>query len=246
MKVIPLHRPTTNKRCSCRYGRRCRSIGKHPVYSNTKHENLELALSHWKNMPDHNVGIATGKISGIVVLDVDTKSGGRESLRQLTDQHGLIPKTPMVHTSNGGLHYYFKYPQQAGLNLTNRIGMYQGIDLRANGGLVVAPPSLHYSGMLYEWEPNASIEDTKMAEIPGWIMAKLTEQRKTNLVIANKIPDGERNGTVLKIACKLFGLGFDHEEVRQTIDMVNENRCIPELEVEEIERIIKNASRYFL
>jgi len=101
--------------------------------------------------PDANVGIAIGAESGLVVLDVDPRHGGTESLEELETRHGRLPLSPVVLTGGGGTHSYFAHPKGGTVpNRTNFAGL-PGLDLRADGGYVVAPPSVHASGRAYEW-----------------------------------------------------------------------------------------------
>lgn len=95
----------------------------------------------WSRWPDAGIGIALGP-SGLVVLDVDPRNGGNESYQQIRDQ---LPATGAVQTGGGGLHLYYE-----GIRRTqpNRL---PGIDIKASGGYVVAPPSVHPSGRQYEW-----------------------------------------------------------------------------------------------
>lgn len=149
--VLPLHSAGPGG-CSCRR-RKCASAGKHPrtrrgvKNATTDEETIRL---WWYRWPNANVGIATGKKSGLVVLDVDPRHGGDESLRELFSGRGTIPKTPTVKTGGGGLHLYFEHP---GERVKGRVGVMPGLDVRADGNYVVAPPSLHVCGEVYSWDP---------------------------------------------------------------------------------------------
>jgi hypothetical protein len=101
----------------------------------------------------HNIGIVTGAASGIVVIDVD--AGGEETLARLEREHGPLPPTVMARTGGGGRHIYFRHP---GVPVKNDVKkrLAPGVDIRGDDGFVVAPPSLHKSGNLYEWFPGAA------------------------------------------------------------------------------------------
>jgi hypothetical protein len=99
-------------------------------------------------LPDSNVGIATGALSGIWVLDVDAKSGGIESLRDLCNENGNLPLAPVVHTPTGGLHIYFRHRP----GIKSKANIARGLDVRADGGYIVAPPSVHPKGGAYSWD----------------------------------------------------------------------------------------------
>jgi hypothetical protein len=107
-------------------------------------------ITRWQLCPDANIGIVTGTVSGIIVLDLD----GPE-----VAQHREIPTTPISLTGNG-LHIFFRH---SGARSFRRPGM----DLKADGGYVVAPPSVHPSGRRYEWQLGPCIEP---AAPPDWLM----------------------------------------------------------------------------
>ena len=148
-RIIPLHTPHLHhpSGCSCQLPR-CReadSMGKHPRTKGWKEsastDDAEIRR-WWAMWPDANIGIATG--SGLVVLDVDPRHDGDSSLQDLEDEHGEIV-TLTVHTGGGGTHLYLQG------DLPSRGAFHPGLDLKAAGGLVVAPPSKHASGRRYTW-----------------------------------------------------------------------------------------------
>jgi hypothetical protein len=103
----------------------------------------------WVRYPNANVAIVTGLVSKLLVLDVDNKNGlvGKATLRQLEGQWGHLPATLTVQTPHG-LHFYFEHPGGTIRNSVSRLG--DGIDVRCDGGYVVAPPS-KVGGRVYEW-----------------------------------------------------------------------------------------------
>ena len=104
----------------------------------------EKEIDDWfRRWPDANVAIVTGAVSGLVVIDIDPKHGGEQSLTELEREHGPLPKTVEAITGGGGHHLYFAHP---GGEVRNKVGLAPGIDLRGDGGYIVAPPSLHASG----------------------------------------------------------------------------------------------------
>jgi putative DNA primase/helicase len=106
----------------------------------------------------NNIGIVTGSISGLLVLDLDNATAIAEAERL-----GL-PDTVIASTAKGR-HHYFRHP---GDKVKNRAGIIPGADIRADGGFVVAPGSTHPSGVLYEWiiAPDGS----QLAEAPAWLI----------------------------------------------------------------------------
>ncbi|MBC2663832.1 bifunctional DNA primase/polymerase [Novosphingobium flavum] len=115
----------------------------------------------FKAAPNANIGIVTGAISGLVVLDLDSADAITEAERL-----GL-PDTIMVRTGKGR-HIYFRHP---GYKTTNRAGFLPGMDIRGDGGYIVGPGSIHPSGALYAWEnPPGQIT---LAEMPEWLVKAL-------------------------------------------------------------------------
>ncbi len=175
-RVIPLHWPkiraTGKPTCSCGRADCGRSIGKHPLTATGFYEGSadpEQIRAWWSKWPIANVGIVTGRASGIVVLDVDTKDDGPNSLLAIEDGNEKIPTTVEAITGSGGSHRFFKHPIHTDVPISaSRIG--RGIDVRGDGGLVVASPSLHASGERYSWDICAGPDEADLAEIPKWLL----------------------------------------------------------------------------
>lgn len=111
-----------------------------------------------------NLGIATGEAK-LLIVDVDPRHGGDESLRALEQENGALPQTVRARTGGGGEHIYFKNPGDVGSS-AGRLG--RGLDVRGNGGYVVAPPSVHKSGRRYSWiNPPGDFE---VADPPAWLL----------------------------------------------------------------------------
>jgi hypothetical protein len=127
----------------------------------------------WDQYPDHGVGVATGKESGVFVLDVDVsgEKRGDETLHELEQRHGPLPVTANVITGTGGSHFYFRWPE--GVEVRNNAGtlLGAGLDIRGEGGQVVAPPTLHPCGTRYQWEGG---EPGEVADAPPWLIELLT------------------------------------------------------------------------
>jgi hypothetical protein len=121
----------------------------------------------WRRWPDANVGIVTGAVSGLVVLDVDPRKGGGDLLAALEDVHGALPRTVESLTGGGGQHFYFRHP---GASVPSR-SIASGLDIKGDGGLVVSPPSGHVSGRVYVWESGCAPSDVPLADLPGWLQA---------------------------------------------------------------------------
>lgn len=149
----------------------------------------------WCQMSEfQGFGVITGKISGVIVLDVDVDKGA--------DISGLeIPGTPTVKTG-GGYHYYFRYPED--IPVKNRTGILPNVDIRGDGGLAVLPPTKHPNGKLYKWITEPSVKPAKM---PRWLRDKLTRQSTAssfNPQVLKGVPEGQRNDSAARIAGKLL------------------------------------------
>ena len=109
--------------------------------------------------PGAGLGFVTGANSGLSVLDIDLKNGGVPSMDALVRRYGALPPTPAVITGSGGYHYYFKYPESGLRNSAGKLG--DGLDIRAEGGYVVAPPSIHPNGKQYRWGKGRRFESCR-------------------------------------------------------------------------------------
>jgi hypothetical protein len=124
----------------------------------------------WAETPDANIGIATGDVSGLFVVDLDDKEGrsGSENWSQLADRNGG-DGAPIEHrTGSGGLHLVYKHTA----DLRNSVSkLAPGVDVRGEGGYIAAAPSIHPCGGLYSWAEGAL--NTTLAPPPDWLVEKL-------------------------------------------------------------------------
>jgi hypothetical protein len=109
---------------------------------------LSIVCSWWEKHPDANIGIRTGRESGIWVLDIDGNKGGNESIVALQEEYEEIA-VPLMARTGSGLHLYYTYAPERPVSC--RTAVRPGIDVRGDGGYVVAPPSIHPNGSRYEW-----------------------------------------------------------------------------------------------
>jgi hypothetical protein len=170
--IFPLHH-VIGGRCSCGNDE-CKSVGKHPIERGWQRDASASELvvrAWWARHPHASIGLLTGQRAGIVVIDVDG-AVGLESLRAIEARYGALPLTPRVITSRG-IHLYFIYPSDAtdGGVRNNASAIAPGIDVRGNGGYVVAPGSVHESGHVYAWVAGCELGALPVAELPEWAMA---------------------------------------------------------------------------
>lgn len=139
--IFPLH-DLSGGVCSCGKADCGTRAGKHPrtehgLKDATQDENT--IREWWTRWPQANIGLLTGAVSGVIVLDIDPRHGGDKTIEALQKQFGDLPLTWSVKTGGGGWHLYFKHPGGRIGNSAGKIG--EGIDLRGDGGYIVFPPS---------------------------------------------------------------------------------------------------------
>lgn len=170
--VIPVYTVDDEGVCTCKAKFNCKNAGKHPAVNwqrYTKKRADDDQLIFWFDGMDHshNIGLVTGSVSkNIFVVDVDTGQGktGLETLDQVQMAHDDLPITATAKTGSGGKHIFLRAPEGFHVKTdTNLIG--KGIDVRGEGGFVVAAPSRHASGNLYEYD----MDD--IADAPNWLLA---------------------------------------------------------------------------
>lgn len=251
---FPVHTPRA-KGVPCSCGKRsCPNPGKHP---RTPHGCSDATTDDqtirgwWSQWPEANVAVATGH-DGLVVLDVDPRKAGDETLSDLQNRYGKLPPTCEVLTGGGGQHCYFLAPldPQTGLhvpvpNSAELVG--PGLDIRGTGGYVVAPPSLHASGKSYAWEVSGDPSDgVQLAEIPAWLLA-LALRRRTSSGASQPAPEtvtaGGRNDAMYRLACSLRAKGLDIEEILAAMLIANQRRCVPPLDEVEVRAIAESAAK---
>lgn len=250
--VIPLH-SVHNGACTCLNGPNCQDKGKHPRVAWTEYQTQradELQIRRWwKKWPDANIGIVTGAVSGIVVLDVDVPKG-EDTLRE---GRYHLPPTPTSRTGSGGLHYVYKHPGGDCRNFAGKIGktILPNVDFRGDGGLFVAPPSLHASGRRYEWL--LSPLDVEIAEAPEWLVKLIREQAATHAIREasrlapedweTDIPEGQRNTELTRRAGALLAGGrMSPSEALTMLLAWNERHCKPPLPESEVRQIVESIA----
>jgi len=199
----------------------------------------------YRRWPDANVGIVTGEISNLVVLDVDPKHGGDEALERLQKRFGPMPQTVEATTGGGGRHLYFAHP---GVHVRNRAGLAQGIDLRGDGGYVVAPPSVHPSGQRYAWSPGRSPAEMSPAPLPRWLLRTFGVRTGRSLaewqrLVHDGVARGQRNSTIASLTGHLLWHGIDPDVALELLLAWNRMRCRPPLDDAEAAQVVKNIVR---
>jgi hypothetical protein len=229
-RVFPVYSVREDGVCSCR-NPEDHSIGKHPrinEWQKTATTDAAQIAKWWGQWPDANIGVACGEGSGIVVLDIDKRHGGDDSLAFLEEKHGKLPETPQVLTGGGGTHYFFRHPGQKIPNSAGRVG--PGIDIRGDGGYVLVPRSNHSSGRLYEWEVTTKIGMLPLAELPDWLRVAIVDKARGIEIDPDDdspVKDGARHDTLLKIAGRMRKAGLGPSEIYAALNDFNQRRCQP-------------------
>lgn len=234
IRVFPLHSIVDGK-CSCGHDD-CGSPGKHPrTQKGVKDasKNAEQIKSWWELWPEANIAIACG--GGLLVLDVDGPEG-KESLAGKQ-----LPPTIIANTGKG-THYYYKSAK----NVKNAVRIAPGLDIRSEGGYVVAPPSNHISGNNYEWA--IAPGEIEPANAPEWLVELLEEQAapktREQLPEGQKIPQGGRDNALASFAGTMRRNGASAESILAALHVMNKERCDPPMADRDIERIARSVGRY--
>lgn len=246
--------------CSCRRAADCPSPAKHP-YGRLAPNGLlsastdEATIRKWfADEPQANLGVVTDKL---ITLDVDPRHAGDTSLAELERNHDF-PPTLRVLTGGAGEHVIFKCPEGVTVNSSSASSnplLGSGIDVRARGGYIVAPPSRHLSGRDYAWSVDHHPAETPIAEALAWLVEKLAPASSRD---AEPQPQPRPYQTWLKLtrepvteyqdyACARFaGYLVRHLDPVVALDILfwwNDQICQPPLDAAEVHRIWRRIVR---
>ena len=250
-KIFPIHTIFENGECSC--GKpKCPNVGKHPIGGKGFYDGTDDIdkIADWieKYNGKMNIGLSTGRLSMVVVLDIDEKDAysGAEALEALEDKYHRLPTTLTQTTGSGGKHYFFNCPTDVDIPSSNN-KIADGIDIRGNGGYAIVPPSNHSSGSNYRWNNWG----TSIADMPKWLIdlsigkTPIDSDKVRKLVEKKKVvAEGGRNNHLTKFAARLRGMGVPDEEIlSKTIDE-NQRYCKPPLSSSEVDTIYHSILRY--
>jgi hypothetical protein len=139
----------------------------------------EEVTERFSQYPSANIGIVTGKISDLVVFDLDSQKA-----EEFANSEGGFPDTARVKTGKG-YHLYMKHP---GFEIRNQVNKDLEIDIRAEGGYAVAPPSVHGTGSAYKWVEGSSIFQIDPAHCLPWMIDYLQDvAREPKKEISGKV-----------------------------------------------------------
>jgi hypothetical protein len=196
------------------------------------------AVDAWLD-EEFNIGLVTGRISGVVVVDCDNA----DALARVV-LLGHDP-TPTVLTGRGA-HLYFRWP---GHPVKNAVAIEDGIDVRGDGGFVVVPPSVHANGEPYRFAPGLSLDDVAPAELPAWalrasqVSQTVRAEGEWGRLFAERVGSGMRNQRCAELAGHLLRKYVDMHATLSIMLCWNQSRCDPAMEPGEVRRTVESIAR---
>lgn len=203
----------------------------------TKTRAPKAMVEGWfNNLSNAGVGVVTGRISGIIVLDVEAYC--RIPIEEILKRY---PTQLVARSGGGGYHLYFSYPHTA-TRISNRVGVFEGADIRADGGFIVAAPTIHQSGNRYEWvqkgPPGAF--PTELLNLTSKPISAQSDNWVTETL--RGVPEGGRNDACARLAGYFFSKGMNYDIVEAILTEWGE-KCDPPMPVNELRTTIKSIER---
>ena len=257
--VLPLHFPHRQNGhpvCSCTRTD-CQSPAKHPFGRLVRNGLTDASknpatVERWFTNSSTNIGIVTGAVSGIFALDVDPRHDGDETLAALEKKHGPLTDTWRFLTGGGGEHILFRHPGGTVPNSAGALG--PGLDVRADGGYIVAPPSRHISGRPYAISVDHHPEDITLADAPEWLLARIvrssrhrrsggkTTRTDWRAHVGAIHDEGQRNSAVAKLSGHLLRNRIDPMAALDLVRCWNRFHCQPPLADEEVALTVRSIA----
>ncbi len=243
--VFPVHN-VRGGLCSCGdVG--CAHPGKHPRTAHGfKDATRDPAQTQkwWKKWPDANIGVPTGPLSGLLVIDIDPRNGGDSSLDALVFKHGRPPATAEQMTGGGGRHIVFRDP---GVAVPKELA--PGIDVKGTGGYVIVAPSIHPSGRPYVWDGlNGAKALLNVADAPAWLLERFTAERDRTrtkpTADGKRWTSGVRNSRLTSLAGTMRRRGMSQQSIEAALLEENHRRCDQPLPETEVRRIAQSIGSY--
>lgn len=208
--------------------------------------NVEQVRKHWTTHPDDNIALVCGGVSdGLFAIDVDCHGevDGWDTLAEFEAEHPL-PAAPTSITGSGGGHMLYR----SGKAVRNGVGSDTGIDVRGEGGYIVAPPSIHPNGNAYRWE--SSPLDMNIPEADANVLALVDSIRPVDsdngkLTMPAVIHEGEgRDNALYKLACSQRANNLPYETALVTVMDYNQRCCVPPMPERVVRQKVDSAYRH--
>jgi Bifunctional DNA primase/polymerase, N-terminal/Primase C terminal 1 (PriCT-1) len=223
--------------------------GKEPL---TPHGHLDATTDQsritawWNRYPGANIGIPTGQRSGILAVDHDTYKDGAASLEEVEAALGPISKGTAIQTGSGGRQYLFSYPE--GVNIRNATGVLPGVDVRGEGGYILAPRSVTKG--VY-----TRLDDRPLPEPPAQLIEALTEPQRDAAKVRGittaptvgahgpPILEGSRDDTLARIAGRLHDGTRSLDDLAGQLLEINAQRCEPPLPDQQVVKVARSIHK---
>lgn len=202
--------------------------------------------SWWSKAPNANVGIACGAASnGLVVIDIDNHKeheNGEESLAAWSRETGeSLPETLTAFSGSGGRHLYYRSDKK----IRNKVGLIPGVDIRGEGGYIVAPPSIHETGGEYRWMNGHDPAKTTIASVNETVV-RFIQGEPTQITTADisrpLITEGGRNNALYMRLMTLRKAGCGMAVIREEASRFNAEALCPPLGGDEVRRVVESVS----
>ena len=226
-----------------------------------EHASIDLeTIRAWFGSEFTAFGMPTGAASGTVVIDADAKHDGEQLLAVLEAELGALPRTHVVRTQSGGLHLYFAHPGGVRVRtgagpkspLGRLLGELTGVDVRADGGIVILPPSCGYRWIADEDGPLPALPALWLAAIQGageppapprpTLPPRPGERRWCDPDKVAVPPEGGRNDALYDRGVALRIAGATDSEIVDDLERLNA-RCSTPLSAREVAKIAASAAR---
>lgn len=270
LHVIPVH-VLVDGECTCPIDSdtrkdspdgKCKSPGKHPAITGwqRKASTNSKTINGWFSGDARNIGIVCGP-SGIIVVDIDPRNGGRETFADLEQRLGALPVTPTADTGGNGEHRLFR---SVPVDLDSKLGT--GVDLQRGPRQIVVEPSIHPSGKQYRWRAGLAPGDVPIAEFPAaWLdfatrkpapprtitYATLDHEKQAKRAVAYvermapSVQGEHGSGRLYAATCRVMhGFALDDNTAATIITNHFNPRCDPPWSEREIEHCIRSARKH--
>ena len=233
--VFPCHSVDGEGVCTCGDNSPDHKTAKHPRTPNGVKDattNEDVITRWFTQWPNSNIGLACGRDSNVIAIDVDPKHGGFESLEdfEMERPDGPLPITLKAMTGSGGYHLLFTYPTD-GQPVSNRNPWLPGVDVKSDGGYIIVPPSTHATGAKYRW-----LNEHHPQTPPDDVVYDIRTRRRgeggqgsdlpSTGDILNGVPEGQRDDVLFRACCRWRRQLKDREAVK-TLALKAAANCNP-------------------